>query len=95
MLWLTSVLASVVSASNTAQNLTAVASIVTAFGLLITAIALLVPILRTTKATHGLVNQQHTDLVNYQAALIRAMRAAGIDVPMDQSAPGPAAPTTE
>jgi hypothetical protein len=45
---------------------------------------------RRVGVVHNLVNQQHTDLKNYQAALIRALEAQGIEVPIDQSAP----PTT-
>ena len=44
---------------------------------------------------HVIVNQQRTDAQNYQAALIRALRDAHIDVPIDQAAgpvPSPTAP---
>lgn len=34
---------------------------------------------------HTIVNQQRTDAQNYQAALVRALTAAGIDIPIDQS----------
>lgn len=68
------------------------AGIVTAFGtwftgiaLILTALALLIPILRQTKQIHTIVNQAATDSKNYQAALVRALTAAGIDVPIDQS----------
>lgn len=37
---------------------------------------------------HTLVNQQHTDMNNYQAALIRALESRGIEVPVDQSIGG-------
>lgn len=40
---------------------------------------------------HKIVNQQHTDMKNYQGALIRALEAKGITVPIDQSAPQPQA----
>ena len=46
---------------------------------------------RRVGVVHTLVNQQHTDLKNYQAALIRALEAQGIEVPVDQSAPQPQA----
>ena len=44
-----------------------------------------------TAQVHVLVNQQHTDLINFNRALIRALREKGIAVPIDQSA----APTEE
>ncbi len=34
---------------------------------------------------HTLVNQQHTDMVAYQALLVASLRAGGIEVPRDQS----------
>lgn len=46
---------------------------------------------RKVDDVHRLVNQQHTDLKNYQAALIRALNAHGITIPIDQSAPQPQA----
>ena len=75
----------VTQSANAAQILTAAASVLTALGLLITAFALLLPILRKANATHALVNQQHTDLLNYQAALIVALEASNITIPTDQS----------
>ncbi len=75
------------------------AGIVSAFGivgLLLTGIAALVTALaarRTSLRTetkvdevHTMVNQQRTDAQNYQRALIKALQAAGVDVPDDQSA---------
>lgn len=44
---------------------------------------------KTNQEVHKIVNQQHTDLKNYQAALIRALESRGIEVPVDQSAPQP------
>jgi hypothetical protein len=58
---------------------------VTAISLIITAFTVLIPLLRQTKKVHEIVNQQRTDLVNYQRALIHALQTAGIDVPLDQS----------
>jgi hypothetical protein len=52
----------------------------------------LIPILRTNRQNgddiakvHKIVNQQRTDALNYQRALIRALQAKGIEVPQDQS----------
>jgi hypothetical protein len=64
---------------------TAVAASLTAVGGVIVSITVLIPLLRTAKSTHHIVNQQRTDLQNYQRALIRALKAGGIEVPEDQS----------
>lgn len=72
--------------------ITACAATLTAIGGLIVAFTLLLPILRQTKETHKIVNQQQTDLRNYQRALIEALKEAHIQVPDDQSrgsAPSP------
>jgi hypothetical protein len=83
--------------------ITAIAGVITACALVISALALLLPILRKAKAieaqvngveskvdgVHVIVNQQQTDLRNYQAALIASLRAAGIAVPADQSLGAP------
>jgi hypothetical protein len=81
-----------------AAVITAVASVLTATGGLVLAVGVLIPNLRATRAAvkatqdvHVMVNQQRTDAMNYQAALIRALNAAGIDVPLDQSL-APASP---
>lgn len=63
------------------------AGVITAIGGLIVAFAVLIPSLRIARETHHLVNQGHTDAVNYQNALIRALKDKEIDVPIDQSAP--------
>jgi hypothetical protein len=67
--------------------ITAIATAFTAIGGVIIAVGILIPNLRTTRATHTIVNQSHTDAINYQNALIRALKDKGIDVPVDQSAP--------
>ena len=41
----------------------------------------------TADANHKIMNQERTDRLNYQAALIRALKAKGIEVPIDQSLP--------
>ena len=40
-----------------------------------------------TEEVHTIVNQQRTDMTRYNEALVRALRAAGIEVPVDQSIP--------
>ena len=42
-----------------------------------------------TDEVHKIVNQQRTDMIRYTEALIRTLRAAGIEVPIDQSIPEP------
>lgn len=37
------------------------------------------------QSVHKIVNQQRTDMLTYQADLIRALRREGIDVPRDES----------
>jgi hypothetical protein len=70
-----------------AAVITAGASVITALGGFVVAVAVLIPNLRVSRETHHLVNQGHTDSVNYQNALIRALRNSGINVPIDQSLP--------
>lgn len=65
----------------------AIATAITAIGGFIVSVGVLLPNLRIAKETHHLVNQGHTDSVNYQNALIRALKDRGIEVPIDQSAP--------
>jgi hypothetical protein len=67
--------------------ITAIATVITAMGGLIVSLFVLVPSLRVAKITHNLVNQQRTDSINYQNALIRALKDAKINVPIDQSQP--------
>jgi hypothetical protein len=75
------------------------AGIVSAFGilgLLLTGFAALITALATRRTSlrtehkvdevHTMVNQQRTDAQNYQRALIKALQAAGVAVPDDQSA---------
>jgi flagellar motor component MotA len=57
---------------------TAVATLITAFGGLLLAIKVIMP-------THKIVNQQRTDMHRFQTVLIRTLIAHGIDVPEDQS----------
>jgi len=73
-------------ASTMAGVISAVAGVITAMGGLVLAFGVLIPLLKTARSTHKIVNQQHTDMVNYQRALIRALEGAGITIPIDQSA---------
>jgi uncharacterized Ntn-hydrolase superfamily protein len=80
------------SGTDIAVVVTAVGTAVTAVGGLVLAVGVLVPILRntrkavaTTAEVHTMVNQQRTDMLRYQVALVDALRSAGIDVPTDQS----------
>lgn len=78
------------SSNTTANIIAAVAGVITALGGLAGGTALLVSSVRTKRqveSVHKIVNQQHTDSMNFQAALIRALVAAGIEVPIDQSLP--------
>jgi hypothetical protein len=71
--------------STLAGVITAVSTLFLAIGGVITAFTVLIPILRQTKSTHKIVNQQRTDMLRFQRALIRALTDAGIEVPIDQS----------
>lgn len=70
------------------MDLDTVLRIITAATLVVTSITGVIVALRVN-VVHKLVNQAHTDAMNYQAALIRALEAKGIEVPTDQSAPRP------
>jgi hypothetical protein len=59
---------------------------------LVVAVTALIPVLltlRETKKVHKIVNQQRTDSVAYQLKLTNALRADGIDVPVDDSVTPP------
>lgn len=71
-----------------APIITAVAATITALGGLIVVLTVFLPMLRITKHTNHLVNQQQTDLRNYIRALREALTAAGIEIPQDQSRNG-------
>jgi hypothetical protein len=81
-----------VANSSTAGIITAVATLFIALSGLVVALPALIKILRATnmntvqiKEVHTIVNQQHTDLKRYQVALVKALQAAGVEVPDDQS----------
>jgi hypothetical protein len=65
--------------------ITAAATLITAIGGAILSITVLIPLLRTSRDTHKIVNQQRTDMQRYQRALINALDSAGVTVPTDQS----------
>lgn len=85
--------------SSMADNITAVATVITALGGFVAVISVALPTLREarkagvkaqeavekTREVHVMVNQQRTDARNYNNALIAALTAAGVDVPADQS----------
>jgi hypothetical protein len=77
-----------VTGSSVAGIITAVATMLTALGGLLLALKVVVPIRKETSQIHTMVNQQRTDALNYQKALIRALSKAGVDIPEDQSATG-------
>ena len=74
---------------------TTIVGIITAMGTVMTALALVITALTERRRSkrvehkvdqvHIIVNQQRTDTMNYQRALVRALETAGIDVPEDQS----------
>lgn len=74
--------------STLAGIITATGTVFTAVALVITAVAGLIRAKRVegkVDVVHKIVNQQRTDLTNYQRALIGALNKAGVDVPEDQS----------
>ena len=73
--------------SSFAGVVTAFATVFTLITAIVTAVTALMPILRISRDTHKIVNQQRTDMQRYQAALVLALKQAGIDVPVDQSLP--------
>jgi hypothetical protein len=77
-----------------AGDISAIAAVVTAVGGIIVVLTVFLPMLRTTREVKHIVNQQQTDLKNYQRALIEALKNAGIEVPADQSRGGPGPKTS-
>ena len=73
--------------STAAGVITAIATAITAIGGLMLALGVMIPNLRETRKIHVMVNQQRTDMIRYQAALVAALQKAGIEVPADQSLP--------
>jgi hypothetical protein len=91
------------AASSVAGIITATSTVLIAAGGVIAALTLFLPVLRGTKQNakaieevkvasaeiHTIVNQQRTDMGNYNRALIRALQDQGIAVPIDQSVKTP------
>lgn len=76
--------------------ITAFATAITALGGLVAALVILIPLLRETRKVHTIVNQQRTDMLRYQRALLATLRAHGIEPPADQSLePGDGPPVTQ
>ena len=83
--------------SSSAATIAAMAGLVTAVAVLITAVTGLITARRverkvdlvhkTGEDNHKMLNQESTDRMNFQRALIRTIRAGGLDVPIDQSVP--------
>lgn len=77
------------TSSSVAGIVGAGAGVISAIALVIGALPALIKVLRQVREVHKIVNQQRTDMQNYQRALERALREHGIDVPIDQSVPPP------
>jgi hypothetical protein len=78
--------------SSMAGVITASASAFTAIALVITAVTGLIRSYKVegkVDKVHKIVNQERTDRMNYQRALIRALEDKGVTVPVDQSIPVP------
>jgi hypothetical protein len=73
--------------SSWAGVITALATLVTALGGFVVAIKVLVPNRRDTQEIHKIVNQQRTDMLRFQRALIKTLVEHGVKVPEDQSLP--------
>lgn len=77
------------AASTWAGVISAIAGVITAVGGLYAALAVFIPAQRAAKHTlddvHKIVNQQRTDMTNFNRALIRALKDANVPVPVDQS----------
>jgi Na+-transporting NADH:ubiquinone oxidoreductase subunit NqrF len=74
--------------STLAGVITAAAAVFTSLALVITAIGGLLAARRVGRKVdevHVIVNQQRTDTMNYQRALIAALERHGVEVPADQS----------
>jgi hypothetical protein len=63
------------------------ANVITAVGVVLGALPLLIFTLRTARSTHRIVNQEKTDRDQFNRDLIAALRAHGVEVPIDQSLP--------
>jgi UPF0716 family protein affecting phage T7 exclusion len=79
------IVADVPMTNSVVNVVTAVATLVTAITALCALLPVLFKLVRDVKNVHTIVNQQHTDAMNFQRALIRALKDGGIEVPRDQS----------
>ncbi len=75
-----------------AAIITALATAFTALGGLVLAFSVLIPTLRKTRENtvavaevHTMVNQQRTDMMRYQEALVEALQQGGVAIPADES----------
>ena len=75
------------SGSSWAGIVGAAAGLITAGAAVIGVLPALIKVLRQVKEVHKIVNQQHTDMQRYQAALVSALNKAGVEIPVDQSLP--------
>ena len=85
MLGQQSVLAGALAPVSVTGIITAFATVITALGGLLLAVAVLLPLLRETRSVHKIVNQQRTDMMRYQRALLALLKAHNIEPPVDQS----------
>lgn len=65
--------------------ITAFATLLTAIGGFFVAIRVLIPVKKQTEQIHTIVNQEKTDRMRFQTALIQTLEEHGIEVPVDQS----------
>ena len=72
-----------------AEIITAIATALTALGGLLLAAKVLIPTKRVAEEVHHMINQEKTDRLRFQAALIQKLNEAGIEIPVDQSVPLP------
>lgn len=82
------------ASSTFAGTITAISTLITAFGGVLLALTVLIPILRTTRKVdeqvatiHTIVNQQRTDAQRYNIALTELLKKNNIEIPIDQSLP--------
>jgi hypothetical protein len=66
------------------MELGSIAGLITAVATMVTAVGGIVLSYRV-QSVHKIVNQQRTDMLRYQRALIVALKAHGVEVPDDQS----------
>lgn len=62
-----------------------IAGMITAFATLVTAAGGFLLAIKVIMPTHKIVNQQRTDMINFQTVLINTLKEHGIKIPEDQS----------